>query len=145
MRRGFAAALVVCLVAMSSWASACDLSCSVERFHSVCKLDQTAAFEPMASGMDMTRMDMPEHSASAHPESSGSVHLHANSCTHSACNETSISATSKSAPQSAPVLALTTSERLVTSAITAQVSWSTPEREAPDLQPFNSLSVSLRI
>jgi hypothetical protein len=145
MHKGFAALLASSVVAMTSWASGCDLSCSLERIHSVCGLGWTAASEPMSPQMDMSSMDMPEHSLTAQPESNGLAHLHANSCTHSPCNEISISATWKSAPQPAPALALTGFERPLVSAIPGQVRWNIPEQKPPDLQPFDPLAVSLRI
>lgn len=143
MRRCFAAALIVCFVAMTSWASACDLACSLPQFHSVCKLDGPAASE--MPSMDMSTMDMSQHSM-PDAESLGSVHLHANSCTQSPCNEASISAVSKSASQhpvhTLPIIAF---EHPTSSVSEMQVSWNTPESEPPDLQPFDPLAVSLRI
>ena len=143
MRRCFAAALVVCLVAMTSWASACDLACSLPQFHSVCRLDLATSEMP---AMDMSNMGMSEHSQMPDAESAGSVHLHANLCPHSPCNEISISAISKSATQH-PVhaLPLIAFERPTASVSVVQVSWITPKSEPPDLQPFDPLAVSLRI
>jgi hypothetical protein len=148
MRRSFAALLVILLLAMTSWASACDLSCSLERVHSICKLPGTAAsVEGTVPSSDMANMDMPdESSVTSQPESDGLVHQHINSCTHSPCNETSVSAISKSAAQhSVPALQLIVFERPTVAAITRQVTGASPEKEPPDLQPFDPLSVNLRI
>ena len=41
MRRVFATLFLIPLLAMISSASACDLSCSLEQFHSICKLHVT--------------------------------------------------------------------------------------------------------
>jgi hypothetical protein len=146
MRRGFAAVLVILLLAMTSWASACDLSCSLERVHSGCKLSGTSASsEPTASDMDMANMDMHDDgSVTAQPEN-GLVHLHANSCTHSPCNETSVSAISKSAQHPVPALQLIAFERLSIAELSWQPSWPQHKVEPPSLQPFDPLAINLRI
>jgi hypothetical protein len=148
MRRFFAVLIAISILAMTSWASACDLSCSLERFHSVCTLPGTHSGDQVAvesSDIDMANMDMemPEDSVNAQPEN-GLVHLHANSCTHNPCNETSVSAISKSAQHPVRALKLITFERPTVAAITWQVT-ATLERESPDLQPFDPLSVNLRL
>ncbi len=152
MRRALAAFLMTLLVAMTSWASACDLSCSLQHFHSLCKLPGTASsVEPEAvpsSDMDMANMDMhDESSLTAQPKSdNGTLHLYANSCTHDPCNETSVSALSKSATER-PVhaLQLIAFERPSVAAIGWQVTSSVPKRESATLQPLDPLSVNLRI
>lgn len=149
MRRVFAALLVTCLLAMTSWASACDLSCSLERSHSICKLSgASASSEPVtASDMDMANMDMHDDgSLTAQPEN-GLIHLHANSCTHNPCNETSVSAISKSATQH-PVSALLQAIAFDVPSVVA-VSYHSPSFSATQtpltLQPFDPLTVSLRL
>lgn len=145
MRRVFASAVVVCLMAMSSWASACDLACSLPRFHSGCQPGGSAVSEA-ASDMDMSNMAMPLHSPAPNAELLGSVHLHANSCLNGPCKETSISAVSKSAAQHPVQERLFVSSERPTALISnVLVSWPTPKFEAPDLQPFDPLLVSLRI
>ena len=144
MRRSFAATVILCLIAMTSWASACDLSCSLERSHSVCKLDAAATSSAVTASSDVEmdpNMVMPEM-----PSDTGLVHLHADSCTHSPCNQTSLLAISKSAIQH-PVHALPTIcfERPIGSATVAQASWTDPQRHPPELRPFDPLSVTLRI
>jgi hypothetical protein len=77
----------------------------------------------------------------------GSVlHFHANSCTHSSCNESSTSAIAKSAAQH-PIhaLILIAFARPIAAAGMLRVGWTTPNSGPPDLQPFDPLSVSLRI
>ena len=145
MRRRFAAAIVVCLAAMTSWASACDLACSLPQFHSVCKLDVPTTSE-MPPDMDMSIMNMSRHSQAADAESVGPAHLQANSCTHSPCNEISISAVSKSAAQHpVHVLPLVASAQPINSASIALLRSSTTASKPPDLHPFDPLLVSLRI
>jgi hypothetical protein len=145
MRRRFAAAIVVCLVAMASWAPACDLACSLPHFHSVCKLGVPATSE-MPPDMDMSDMNMSGHSQAADAESVGSAHLHANYCTHSPCNEISISAISKSAAQHrVHVLPLVASGQPIISASIVLLRSSTTTSEPSDLHPFDPPLVSLRI
>lgn len=154
MRRCFAAAVIILIAALTSWASACDLSCSLGQFHSGCKLGGTAPSgehveSSPSSDMAMNPdMDMPgESSLTSLPQSeTGWIHLHANSCTHSPCDETSVSATSKSAIEH-PVLAvqLTAFELPSIAAISRQTTRFIPERESPGLPPFDPLSISLRI
>lgn len=156
MRRAIASLVMTLLVAMTSWASACDLSCSLGKSHSVCKLDgaATASTAPAMSralagrarqemAMDAT-MVMPDEMAVTQAGSSA-PHLHS-SCTHSPCNESSISATSQSATQhpvrAVPVIALV--QPVVVSSF-AHVSSIGATQEAPDIPPFDPLSVSLRI
>jgi hypothetical protein len=76
----------------------------------------------------------------------GPAHLHAVSCTHNPCNETSVSAVSKSAAEH-PVYALHSIplERPSVAAINSRATWSVLERESPHFQPFDPLSVNLRI
>lgn len=152
MCRTFAALLVILLLAMTSWASACDLSCSLAQFHSKCNLPgTTASVEPEAvPSSDMAKMDMHnETSLNAQPGShNGPVHLRVNSCTRSPCNETSvsaISAISKLAQHSVPALQLIAFDRPPAPVITRQLSWPLSEREPPNSQPFDPLSVSLRL
>ena len=150
MRRAFATTLVILLLAMSSWASACDISCSLERSHSICKLQGTAPSDQVGASLSEMAMDpnmvMPDEGPSIQAESeTGSTHLHANSCTHNSCNETSVSAISKSAQHPVPALDFVTFERPRVAAITSHITDTAPEREPPNPQPFDPLSVNLRI
>ena len=144
VRRVVAILLALPLLAMTSWASACDLSCSLQRFHSNCKLDgaDVRSAEPVTASsamvMDPT-MQMPGMSPSEDP-----VHLHA-TCTHNPCNETSIWAISKSAQHSVPALqaiALDTPSVALLSSHSLRLSASLGP---PTLPPFDPLSVSLRL
>jgi hypothetical protein len=154
MRRYFAAAVIILLVMLTSWASACDLSCSLGQFHSVCELRGTAPSaehieSSPASDMAMNpNMDMPgESSLTSLPQSeTGLIHLHANSCTHNPCNETSVSATSKSATEHpVPTLQLTAFELPSIAAMSWLTTQFMPGRASASLQPFDPLSVNLRI
>ena len=74
----------------------------------------------------------------------GSIHLHVNTCTHNPCNETSVSAISKAAQHPLPALQSVAIERPVVAPITSHTD-TTPERESPNSQPFDPLSVNLRL
>src|SRR5215472_6889582 len=93
MRRFLAALLVMPLLAMTSWASACDLSCSLEPFHSICRLATAPSGQQISVSSDMAmdpNMAMPDET-SLMPQmgaGNGPAHAHALSCTHNPCNET---------------------------------------------------------
>lgn len=149
MRKVFAPLLVACLLAMTSWASACELSCSLERFHSACKLPGTTSGEQVGAASSDMAMDpsmnmADEGSVTVEPEN-GLIHLHADSCTHNPCNETSVAAVSKAAQHPVPALQLIACDRQPVATISWQVSWPSPERESLTIQPFDPLSVNLRL
>jgi hypothetical protein len=157
MRIAVASLLMTLLVAMTSWASACDLSCSLERSHSVCRLDgaataSTGQVAPRAlagraqqeMAMDPTMVMSDEISATQ--GDTGAPHLHSNSCAHSPCNETSISAISKSATQQpAQTLPFIAFVQAIASSSLMHVSSIAAKQDPPDLPPFDPLSISLRI
>src|SRR5690242_9688567 len=95
-RRFFAAALMILLPAMTSWASACDLSCSLPQFHSIC--DMQGKEERAGAGHTwehvMDPMEMGDESSAGGQERLGFNYLH-DSCTHNCCNEPSLSAIAK--------------------------------------------------
>ena len=157
------------LVAMTSWASACDLACSLGRTHSVCKFGGAAttstaqvasgalagrAQHAMAMGQSMAgAMEGAMEGAMAMPDGTtlmeadtGRPHLHSSYCTHSPCNESSITAISNSATQhpvrALPVVAFV---RPIVSTSFGHVSSIAATQQPRDLQPFDPLSVNLRI
>lgn len=151
MSKSLAALLVVPLLAMSSWASACDLSCSLKRPHSICERDGAAmpSAEPVTwpseMAMDPT-MVMPDETSVSQVDTDAPIPLHADSCTHSPCNETSASALSKSpTPHPVHALLLIGFERPTVSAISLHVTRTTVEGGPPNTRPFDPLAVSLRI
>ena len=75
----------------------------------------------------------------------GSIHLHPDSCTHNSCNETSLSATSHAATEHLGRALQAIFEHPVVEPSSWQIAWLAPERQSPDLQPFDPLSVTLRI
>jgi hypothetical protein len=95
--------------------------------------------------MNMANMVMPDESSMTSQSENEPVHLHTNSCTHNPCNETSVSAISKLAKHPVPALQSIAFERPTVAAITWQVTGIAPEREPPNPQPFDPLSVNLRI
>lgn len=93
-------------------------------------------------------MVMPnESSPTLQPKSeNGSIHLRPDSCTHNSCNETSLSATSHPRTEHlGRALQAIAFEHPVVEPISWQIAWLAPERQSPDLQPFDPLSVTLRI
>ena len=141
------------LLAMISSASACDLSCSLEQFHSICKLHVTdnsgrqlgsssSSETAMDHDMDMSGGGSP----TVQPEhENGTIHLHVNSCTHNPCNETSVSATNSALQHALATLQLVALEVPSVVSPNGLVIWASPDRQAPTLQPFDPLSVSLRL
>jgi hypothetical protein len=151
MRKPFALVLAIPLLAMTSWASACDLSCSLERSHSDCKLDGAAVSRDQSqASADMAMdpsMDMSDAASLAASDSNGLVHLHANTCTHNPCNETSASAISKSAAQHPlpTLLQATAFDAPFIVTLSHESPGASDKQKPPTLQPFDPLSVSLRL
>src|SRR5579883_2466769 len=105
MRKPLAGLVVLLVSTMTSWVSACDLACFVQRFHSGCAVDQGMAAPSSASASSdapMANMSMPESSTAAQLQHD-SNHFHDNSCAHNPCNEASVSAISKAAPHAVRV------------------------------------------
>jgi hypothetical protein len=57
LRKAFSTILIVSLFLMSSWASACDLSCTLTRLHSGCQTQSTSS--PKELSADSMPADMP--------------------------------------------------------------------------------------
>ena len=149
MRGSLAALLIVVFAATTSWTSGCDLSCSLRQFHSICQIqgaapsvNQQAASRSSDMAMD-PNMAMPADQMGAE---NSPVGLHDKSCDHSPCNETSVSAISKPDthhPARDWQLIVFASPSVVATAL--RVDRSMPEQGSPKLQPFDPLSVNLRI
>jgi hypothetical protein len=148
MRRTLAAFVVILLAAMTSWASACDLACSLAPSHSACEVNGAAASAEHVRSSSETAMDAGMVMSGEMPLAApgAALRVRATSCTHSPCDQILISALTKSAAQH-PVtaLALVALELPVASAGIVRAGWPVPKSEPPDLQPFDPLSVSLRI
>jgi hypothetical protein len=88
--------LAASLLAMSSWASACDLSCSLQRVHCGCPLTAPAEGQPaeiMSAGMNMSRKN-PKAAAEVESTSQArSILVMDASCRHELCSEPADSAT----------------------------------------------------
>lgn len=149
VRGSLAALFIVLFAATTSWTSACDLSCSLRQFHSICQIQGAAPSinqQAASSSSDMAmdpNMAMPADHTDAE---NGPVGLHDKSCDHSPCNETSVSAISKPDthhPARDWQLIVSASPSVVATAL--QVDRSIPEQGSPKLQPFDPLSVNLRI
>ena len=90
------------------------------------------------------KMEMGDESSAAQPQD-GLIHLH-ELCTHNSCNEPSMSAIAKRSPENrAHALQFMRFEPPAARLIRSQVLWFITEEEPPNLQPFDPLSVSLRI
>jgi hypothetical protein len=148
MRRVFSALLMILLPAMTSWASACDLSCSLPQFHSSCHWqgpeERAEATHPSEHVMD-TKMEMGEESSAAAEAQNGFIYVH-DACTHNSCNESSISAIAKQAPEHrAHGLQFVGLELPTVRLIRSQKLRIVNKEGPPNLQPFDPLSVNLRI
>ena len=87
--------LAASLLAMSSWASACDLSCSFERLHSGCPAnspteDQQAGI--MSAGMNMEQENPAAIAEAEEAPQTGMILLMDVSCTHELCGRPLVSA-----------------------------------------------------
>ena len=96
-----AAVLTISLLVMSSLASACDLSCSLQRLHSGCQSGtvqtEDQQNEVMPAGMDMSQnnhTDLAEAQSDSHAAPSDV------SCTHEKCSRTSVSLSATGADHS---------------------------------------------
>jgi hypothetical protein len=148
LRRAFSALLIILLPAMTSWASACDLSCSFPQFHSVCHpQDQEEPSEADLSAQQAmdAKMEMSDLISAGAPSQNGSIYLH-DPCTHNSCNELSISAIAKRAPEHrAHGLQFAGLELPAVGLIHSQKLRIVNKESRPNLQPFDPLSVNLRI
>jgi len=150
----FSGLLAVLLLAMSSWSSACDLSCSLASHHLGCEASQTAqtpqTAEAAASQMDM--QDCP-HAASVAPDlASGEQPAAAPSlttapCLHEACRQAGVSTAAKRGANraqrsTAHWTAMAIAQPAVCSALFRPVEREDPPPETPPLVP---LSTNLRI
>jgi hypothetical protein len=146
-RRFFAAALMILLPAMTSWASACDLSCSLPQFHSICDMQGTEERAEAGHTWEhvMDQMEMGDESSAAAQEQSGFIYLH-DSCTHNSCNEPSLSAIAKrGAEHRAHGLQFVRLELPAVRLMRSQKLRVVNKEGPPNLQPFDPLSVILRI
>ncbi len=102
-RRAFSAILIVSLFLMASWASACDLSCTLAKLHSGCQTDSASSSEqPTADSMpaDMPMgedMETPQGQDSHAGDSdvtrnAAMAHWDSKVCVHEPCSQISVSA-----------------------------------------------------
>jgi hypothetical protein len=84
--------LVAVLLAMSSWSSACDLSCALKGSHPGCKTEQTEVAKKAASNDAGAEMDMSHcmHATDANEEAATDQSLSATPCSHDACQPTAV-------------------------------------------------------
>jgi hypothetical protein len=94
--------LAVLLLAMSSWSSACDLSCSLASYHLGCEAGQTAQ-TPKTAEANASQMDMADcsHATPAASDLASGQQL-ANDpsirtapCSHEACRQVAVSTAAK--------------------------------------------------
>ena len=105
-RSSFAGLLAVFLLAMSSWSSACDLSCSLASRHLGCATSQ-AAQPPKTTEADASKMDMEhcQHADSFAPDLAPGEQLAASPlvtaapCFHEACRQVAVSTAGERAIQ----------------------------------------------
>lgn len=91
--------LAASLLAMSSWASACDLSCSLQKLHSGCPTNAPAEEKPagiMPAGMSMGLENPKAITEGDLAPQAAMILLMDVSCTHERCSRTSISASAVS-------------------------------------------------
>ena len=166
-RNMLAASLAVLLLTMSSWASACDLSCALMALHSGCPTSATMsgtspaahqatqqgmqpAQDAMAAGMDMDHMAMPDDSAmnSTASDATAAAQLAGvAACSQSPCSRITLSvAPQRSVAHSPLPLAQTVTAAVSPLAVISQTSRTNPSNtSSPKLNPFDPLDTSLRI
>ena len=99
-RRAFSAILIVSLFLMSSWASACDLSCTLAKLHSGCQTQSASspkeltansmpADMPMGEDMETPQGQDPHSSDSDFGHSAAMDHWDSKLCVHEPCSQIS--------------------------------------------------------
>jgi len=100
-RRAFSAILIVFLFLMSSWASACDLSCTLAKRHSGCQTqsasspkqpsaDSMPADMPMGEDMEIPQGQDSHISDSDFTRSAAMAHWGSKACAHEPCSQISV-------------------------------------------------------
>lgn len=146
------------LLAMSSWASACDLSCSLQQLHSSCQTqsaassrERTAESASSNAGMGYDMAMPPEHSdhmtMAESDAKAAMVHLVATACTHRACDQGLSLASVRDGKdrtqlQSVQSVAVDTAHVPI---LSLGIRGIEPQEGPPPLGPVNPLFVSLRI
>lgn len=89
--------LVAVLLTMSSWSSACDLSCALTNRHAGCAAGQAAAVQNAAGSAAEPEMDMSHcmHDAGDTAQPPAEPSLYANPCAHDACRLIAVSTAAK--------------------------------------------------
>jgi hypothetical protein len=146
----FAGLLATLLLAMSSWSSACDLSCSLASRHLGCETSQTAQAQPPAEDA-AAKMDM-EHCLHATPPASGeqlaaAPTVTAVPCLHEACRQAAVSTAAKHSGQGTRQNAARWAMLVITDAAPPSAFFRSMERDnlPPKIPPLDLLSASLRI
>jgi hypothetical protein len=99
-RRAFSAILIVSLFLMSSWASACDLSCTLAKLHSGCQTQSAASSErttadsmppdmPMGENMESSQGQDSHTGDSDFGRSAAMGHWDSKLCIHEPCSQIS--------------------------------------------------------
>jgi len=145
------------LLAVSSWSSACDLSCSLRQFHSNCETQGVASPGERVAESDSSDMAMPhdmvmprengDHMAMAELDAKAAIHLVATTCTHQACDQ-GLSLASVNAGKDHTQLQGVQSVAVVAvhaPILSLRIRAVEPQGVPLPLGPVNPLSVSLRI
>jgi hypothetical protein len=150
----FSGLLAVFLLAMTSWSSACDLSCSLASRHLECEAEQ-AAQPPRMAEAATSHMDM-EHCPHATSVVSGVASgeqaatepsVTAAPCLHEACRQLAVSTAAKRAAERARRSAARWTAMAMIQPASSSALFRTIEREEPPPKttPLVLLSTSLRI
>jgi hypothetical protein len=150
----FCGLLAILLFAMSSWSSACDLSCSLASRHLGCAASQTAptpqTAEAAASQMDMA--NCPHATPAASDLASGEQLANAPSistapCSHEACRQVAVSTAAKRGAERVQQNAghWTTMAMIQPAASSALFRPMEREDPPPETPPLILLSTGLRI
>jgi hypothetical protein len=103
----FSGLLAIFLLAMTSWSSACDLSCSLANRHLGCEASQVAQPPQMAEAHNsMTDMENCPHATSSLPgvasgEQAAAPTVAAAPCLHEACRQIAVSTAARRTAQHA--------------------------------------------
>jgi len=151
LKGSLAAVLTIFLLAMSSWGSACDLSCSLQTLHSFgCQsasgLAEHQQTETMPAGMDMSQQSHTDLAEAQSDSQAGIVLLHDGSCTHEKCSQASVSVSAVRSDHGqfkrADVTAVSVIQPRVSLLLASYIKTETSPPDTPAISP---VSIHLRI
>ena len=141
--------LIAVLLAMSSWSSACDLSCALKSRHVGCAAEQTSSAKNAAPTGATAEMDMSHciHAARSDEELPADQSLSVNPCAHDACRLIAVSTPAKNSAARLQQRSTASMFAVSVQPLVSHPNTQFTEREypPPKTSSFDRLSITLRI